>query len=92
VYLAVLLASLVGEVVSAYEQVFKAYGEVCGDTQVLITREWTWSDGASTTTFTAHGPPDQVNSLDPENGIVECPDCELASSVQFGTGDVATED
>lgn len=62
------------------------------DTQGFISKEWIWSDGASTTTFTAFGPPEQVNSLDPENGIVACPDCQLASSMEFGSADVAAAD
>ena len=60
--------------------------------QRFITKEWIWSDGASTTTFTAHGPPEQVNSLDPQNGIIECPDCQLASSQKLSRGDETSSD
>jgi hypothetical protein len=51
--------------------------------QSFITREWTWVEGATTVTFTAYGPPEQVNALDPRDGPPVCPDCELASSIQF---------
>lgn len=55
----------------------------------FITREWVWSDGTSITTFTAFGPPEQVNALDPQDGLIDCQDCRLASSVQFGPVDQA---
>ncbi len=53
------------------------------DAQGYITREWTWSSEGATTTFTAHGPAEQVNRLDPQDRTPDCPDCELASSIQF---------
>jgi hypothetical protein len=52
-----------------------------------ITREWTWSTGMTTTTFTAYGPSDQVNHLDPRDSTPECLGCELASSMSFEAGD-----
>ena len=55
----------------------------------FITREWTWTDGTTTTTFTAHGPSEQVNSLDPQVSPLDCQDCQLASSVQFAPDDEA---
>ena len=54
-----------------------------------ITREWVWSDGETTTTFTATGPEAQVNALDPRNAPLECEGCLLASSVQYGAADEA---
>ena len=57
--------------------------------QGSVTREWIWSTGASTTTFTAFGPSDQVNSFDPQGSPLQCPDCELASSTYFEPGDEA---
>ena len=53
------------------------------DEQGLITREWVWSEGTSTTTFTARGPSDQVNQLDPRDRTPECQGCELARSTYF---------
>ena len=55
--------------------------------QGFITREWTWSTGTTTTTFTATLPSEQVNQLDPQDSTPECPDCELASSTHFEPGD-----
>ena len=50
----------------------------------FITKEWTWSDETTITTFTAYGPAEQVNSFDPQDGsTLLCPDCELASSMQI---------
>src|SRR5690349_20775041 len=51
--------------------------------QGSVTREWIWSTGASTTTFTASGPSEQVNNFDPQGSPLQCPDCELASSTHF---------
>ncbi len=62
------------------------------DTHGFVTKEWSWSDGTTIVTFTAYGPPEQVNGLDPENGVNECPDCRLASSVQFGPADPEDSD
>ena len=55
----------------------------------FITREWTWSTGTWTTTFTAYGPAEQVNQLDPQDRTPDCPDCELASSTHFEPDDEA---
>ena len=60
--------------------------------QGLITREWVWSTGATTTTFTAHGPSDQVNQIDPQDRTSECEGCELASSTYFEPGDEVEAD
>jgi hypothetical protein len=49
--------------------------------QGFITREWTWSNATTTTTFTASGPSEQVNALDLQDRTPHCPDCELASSI-----------
>lgn len=90
VYAAMLMATLATGAIAACEQ-----ETLAGDSataQPFITREWSWSDGVSNTTFTASGPPQQVDALDPENGIVQCPDCDLASSVQFGPADQADPD
>ncbi len=57
------------------------------ETLDFITREWTWLSGTTSTTFTAYGPPEQVNNLDPQNPALQCPDCELASSTHFEPGD-----
>jgi hypothetical protein len=57
------------------------------DTHGFVTKEWSWSDGTSILTFTAYGPPEQVNGLNPEHGVSGCPDCRLASSVHFGPAD-----
>ena len=51
--------------------------------QGSVTREWIWSNGASTTTFTASGPAEQVNNFDPQGSPLQCQDCELASSTHF---------
>ena len=50
--------------------------------QSFVTREWTWSTGGATTTFTAIGPAEQVNAFDPEDSVHDCKGCELASSIQ----------
>lgn len=47
-----------------------------------ITREWTWSDGATTTNFTAEGPAEQVNGLDPRVSPLDCEGCLLTSSTR----------
>ncbi len=54
-----------------------------GERQTFVLEEWTWSTGTTTTTFTAFGPPDQVNQLDPLTHPLGCEGCELASSIQF---------
>jgi hypothetical protein len=79
-YTAFVAALVVGGGASALIDAYTEFGEG----PAFISREWTWSDGTSTTTFTAYGPSEQVNALDPENGLLECPDCQLMSSVQFG--------
>ena len=58
-----------------------------GDGQTFILKEWIWSDGTTTTTFTALGPADQVNQLEPQSRPLECDGCELASSVHFEPSD-----
>ena len=55
--------------------------------QAFITKEWTWSAGTTTTNFTAYGPSEQVNQLDPQNDPLECQGCELASSIHFEPDD-----
>ena len=55
--------------------------------QGFISREWVWTTEANTTTFTAHGPSEQVNNLDPQDSPLLCQDCELASSTHFEPGD-----
>ena len=57
------------------------------DDQGFITREWTWAEGTSLTTFTAYGPAEEVNTLDPQDSPLECEGCLLASSVQYGAED-----
>lgn len=83
------VAALIAGAAAACEQIIPSGDMASRSGHGFITREWIWSDGASTTTFTAHGPPEQVNSLDPQNGIVRCPDCTLASSEEFGPEDEA---
>ena len=63
---------------------------IVDETQGFITREWRWSDGTSWTVFTAYGPPEQVNAFDPHDGPLDCPDCKLASSTQFGPDDAVS--
>ena len=63
---------------------------VVDETQGYITREWRWSeDGTNWTVFTAFGPPEQVNAFAPQegDGQLECPDCQLASSIQAAPAD-----
>ena len=55
--------------------------------QASVTQEWIWSNGAGTTTFTATGPSEQVNNLDPQDSPLLCQDCELASSTHFEPDD-----
>jgi hypothetical protein len=55
-----------------------------GEVRTFITKEWIWSDGPATVTFTASGAADQVNRLDPATDPLACAECELASSVRFG--------
>ncbi len=62
---------------------------VCESTQEFIFREWTWSDGTATTTYTAVGPADEIDQLDPQDPTPVCHDCELASSIQFVPADEA---
>ena len=62
------------------------------DTQGFITREWTWTTGGTVTTFTAYGPSDQVNRLDPRDRTPDCQGCELASSIQFEPEDETAAD
>ena len=50
--------------------------------QSFVTREWTWSTGGAITTFTAIGPAEQVNAFDPQDSVLTCKGCELASSIQ----------
>ena len=57
------------------------------ETQDSVTRHWIWSNGAGTTTFTATGPSEQVNNLDPQDSPLLCQDCELASSTHFEPDD-----
>jgi hypothetical protein len=92
VYAAMWMATLATGATAACEQETVAGDEISATTLPLIIREWSWSDGVSSTTFTAYGPPQQVNGLDPQNGLVQCPGCELASSVQFGPADRASPD
>ena len=58
----------------------------------FITREWVWSNGTATTTFSAYGPADEVNQLDPQGLTPFCEDCELASSVQYEPADEVAQD
>ncbi len=60
-----------------------------GERQGFVLKEWIWSTGPTTTTFTASGPADQVNQLDPQTNPLACEGCELASSIQFNPGDEA---
>lgn len=60
--------------------------------QGYITREWTWSDGTATTTFTAYGPSAEVMQIDPRAPAPFCNGCELASSVQFEPSDDSASD
>lgn len=52
----------------------------------FITKEWTWRTGATTQSFTAHGPSEQVDRLDPHDATPDCPNCQLASSIRFVSG------
>ena len=58
-----------------------------GEAQNFITREWTWFIGTVRTTFTARGPSEQVDHLDPQADPLACQGCELASSIQFELDD-----
>lgn len=80
-------ASLAAGVVSAQPQAAVDGEAASGEGQTFITREWTWLTGTVRTTFTAHGPSEQVNQLDPQGHPLECQDCMLASSVQFELND-----
>lgn len=84
----VLCAILAAALLSAYAasaqpQTPPDSGLVNSEQQTVITREWTWLTGTVLTTFTARGPSEQVNHLDPQDDPLACQDCQLASSVQF---------
>jgi hypothetical protein len=64
-----------------------AASATAGEGQIFLLKEWIWSDETTTTTFTAFGPPDQVNQLEPQRRPLECEGCELASSIWFEPGD-----
>lgn len=49
----------------------------------FVTREWSWSSGSAVTSFTAWGPAEEVNALDPREDPLDCEGCFLASSIQF---------
>lgn len=58
-------------------------GEGSSSSQSTITREWVWSVGITTATLTATGPVVQVTGLNPQDPLLQCQDCKLASSVRF---------
>jgi len=58
----------------------------------FVSREWVWSTGTATTTFTAYGPLEQVMQLDPQDRTPFCDGCELASSIQFEPGETSEAD
>jgi hypothetical protein len=57
------------------------------EAQGLVAREWVWRVGETTTTFTASGPSDQVNRLNPQADPLQCQGCALASSTSYEPGD-----
>jgi hypothetical protein len=81
---ATLLAA--GAEATLHDLLFGGRGVASGDL-TFITREWVWSDGDITTTFTAYGPFEQVNQLDPQGNPLACQECTLVSSTEMQRGD-----
>jgi hypothetical protein len=79
----VLMALLAAGATSAHHKPEHGESGRTDENHGFITREWVWSDATTRTTFTAYGPPGQVNRLDPRDGTPECHNCELASSIEI---------